>query len=100
MEISKLEQPIVDRRANANAVTAGFLVGFCGLFASVPISVRQKDWRVWALPFAAACSLITLGALSENSTEKAVWNLMGWGAQGALAGVFIAENKKQALARR
>jgi len=100
MELSKLDAVSTERRINANPVYAGILAGFVGLFASVPISIRQKDWRIWSLPFLAACCFMIIGVGKDDKLEQSAWKLMGWMAQGGLVGVFVNENKKQALAKR
>lgn len=84
MNVSRLDKEIIDRRANANPAFAGIWVGFTSLFASVPISIQQKDWRIWAIPFGAAL-MLHLCALAYQTEQAKLRNLWKTGrGQGLL----------------
>ena len=96
---AQVDSIVLKRRAEAKIGVAGVLAGLFACFATVPISVRQRDWKVWVLPFLAGFTLILIGTGKETEGEQAVYNFAGWGTQGALCGVLLAKNKEEAKLR-
>ena len=93
---AQVDSIALKRRAEANVGVAGVLAGLFACFATVPISIRQRDWKVWVLPFVAGTTVILIGLGKETEGEQAVYKLAGWGTQGALCGVLLAKNKEEA----
>ena len=96
---AQVDSIALKRRAEANVGVAGVLAGFFALFATVPISIRQRDWKVWVLPFVAALTIFFICEGKETEGEKAVYKFGGWATQGALCGVLLAKNKEEAKSR-
>lgn len=84
------------RRANANLATAAVLTTLCGLFASVPISIRQRDWKVWALPFLAAFSLAVVGYDDKKGDINPGAKALALLTQGGVAAWIMKQNKDEA----
>ena len=97
MTNSKLSQPVLDRRANCKLPTAIALVAFFSLFATIPMSIRQRDWKIWLLPMLAGATVFLMGSNKEPA-GKAVYKFAGWSTQAALVGVLLHRNKEDALA--
>jgi hypothetical protein len=83
-------------RSDAKIINVGILAGLFGLFASVPISIRQKDWKIWTYPFIAAVSLLALAELQNDSFQKALFKVLGHSAQGGLCAALVSQNKRDA----
>ena len=96
---AQVDSIALKRRAEANVGVAGVLAGLFACFATVPISVRQRDWKLWVLPFVAGVTIILMGTGKETEGEKAVYKLGGWATQGVLCGVLLAKNKEEAKLR-
>tara|TARA_B100001094_G_C18056495_1_gene732753 strand:- start:282 stop:611 length:330 start_codon:yes stop_codon:yes gene_type:complete len=96
---AKVDSIALKRRAEASIGVAGVLAGLFACFATVPISIRQRDWKVWVLPFAAGLTVIFTGTGKETEGEQAIYKLAGWATQGALCGVLLAKNKEEAKLR-
>jgi len=91
-----LNKLVIERRANANIASATAWVGLAGLFASVPMSIRQRDWKIWALPFASACCVILAGYDTNREEFPGGYKIVGWATQAGLAGWFMKQNKDEA----
>ena len=98
MTTSNLPQLVLDRRANCKLPTAIFLAALFSLFATVPMSIRQRDWKIWLLPMLAGLTVVLIGSDKETAGEQAVYKFFGWGTQAALVGVLLHRNKEEALA--
>ena len=96
---AQVDSIALKRRAEANVGVAGVLAGLFACFATVPISVRQRDWKLWVLPFVAGMTIIWIGTGKESEGEQAVYKLGGWATQGVLCGVLLAKNKEEAKLR-
>jgi hypothetical protein len=90
----------ITRRQKASPLGAGICVGLVGLFAAVPIGIRQKDWKVPVFSAGAAFAaayFIALVTYSESTQEisrgaaKAAGNIAG----GLAAYVLVRKNKKE-----
>jgi hypothetical protein len=97
MTTSNLTQTVIDRRANCHLPSAITLAALFGLFASVPMSIRQRDWKIWLLPFLAGATIFLMGSYKDTAGERAVYKFFGWGTQAALVGVLLHRNKEDAL---
>ena len=91
-----LTQKVIDRRANCRIPSAVALVACFGAVASIPMSIRQRDWKIWVLPLLAAGTFGVAGA-DKEPTEATLYRILGWGAQAGLAGVMLHRNKEDAL---
>lgn len=96
---AQVDSIALKRRAEANVGAAGVLAGLFACFATVPISIRQRDWKLWVLPFVAGFTILLIGAGKETKGEQAVYKLGGWATQGVLCGVLLAKNKEEAKLR-
>ena len=96
---AQVDSIALKRRAEANVGVAGVLAGLFACFATVPISVRQRDWKLWVLPFVAGVTILLIGTSKETEGEQAVYKLGGWATQGVLCGVLLAKNKEEAKLR-
>ena len=94
--IKELNKLSIERRANANIASATALAGLFGLLATVPMSIRQRDWKIWALPFASAFFLFIAGYDSNRDQIPGGYKLVGWVTQAGLAGWFMKQNKDEA----
>ena len=94
--IRELNKLSTERRANANIAAATAWVGLGGLLASVPMSIRQRDWKIWVLPFASAFFIFTAGYDSNRDEIPGGYKLVGWATQAGLAGWFMKQNKDEA----
>ena len=92
-ELNKLS---TQRRANANLAAATAWIGLFGIFSTVPISIRQRDWKVWALPFATAFFIAFAGYDSEQDKIPGGYKLIAWTSQAGLAAWFMKQNKDEA----
>ena len=92
-ELNKLS---TERRANANIAAAAAWIVLGGIFATVPMSIRQRDWKVWALPFATAFFVAFAGYDSEQDKTPGGYKLVSWVSQAGLAAWFIKQNKDEA----
>ena len=92
-ELNKLS---TERRANANIAAAAAWIVLGGIFATVPMSIRQRDWKVWALPFATAFFIGFAGYDSEQDKLPGGYKLVSWASQAGLAAWFIKQNKDEA----
>ena len=66
------------------------------LTATVPISIRQRDWKVWALPFATALAVFFAGYNDKTNELPGSYKLIGWASQAGLAAWFMKQNKDAA----
>lgn len=96
---AQVDSIVLKRRAEAKIGVAGVLAGLFACFATVPISVRQRDWKIWVLPLAAGATIIGIGTFQESAGEKAIYKLGGYATQGVLCGVLLAKNKEEAKLR-
>ena len=92
-ELNKLS---TQRRANANIAAATAWIVLGGLFATVPMSIRQRDWKVWVLPFATAFFIGFAGYDSNEDKLSGGYKLIAWGSQAGLAAWFMKQNKDEA----
>ena len=83
-------------RSDANPVAAGILAGLFGMLASVPISIRQKDWKVWALPALAGAFLFMVSTAQNNAFERRFYSLLALCGQGGLCAALVSQNKRDA----
>lgn len=90
----------LERRRNAKITNVAFLAAFFGLFTTVPVSIRQKDWRLWCFPFFAALTVMLCGTVQETETERTIWQLVACGTQGGLCALLVKQNKEEALQQR
>ena len=94
--IRELDKLALQRRANANITSATAWTFIGGLFATVPISIRQRDWKIWALPFVAGMAMAFIGYDASKEEFHPVTQLLALGTQAGLAGAFIKQNKDEA----
>lgn len=94
--VKELDTLATHRRANANLIAAGALTVFAGIFTTIPISIRQRDWKIWALPFLVAAGLGIAGVGFEDKDSKQAIKVVAWFAQAGLATGFMAQNKNAA----
>lgn len=94
--VEELNTLALHRRANANLIAAGALTVFAGIFTTIPISIRQRDWKIWALPFIVAFGLGVTSIGFENKDSEKALTVTAWFAQAALATGFMAQNKSAA----
>lgn len=94
--IKELNKLSIERRANANIAAATAWAGLFGLFATVPMSIRQRDWKIWALPFASAFFVFIAGYDTNREEIPGGYKLVGWATQAGLAGWFLKQNKDEA----
>ena len=94
--VKELNKLATERRANANIAAATAWVGLGGLLASVPMSIRQRDWKIWALPFASAFCVFLAGYDYNRDSISGGYKLVGWATQAGLAGWFMKQNKDEA----
>ena len=96
-EVQHLSKEALHRRANASIATASILSGLFSLFALVPISIRQRDWKIWVIPFASAFVV----ALPIYDWEKGKFpdalGLLTGPLQGGIACLILRGNKEEAL---
>ena len=64
-------------------------------FASIPISIRQKDWKVSVLPFLSALFIILVGIGGEYKSDSA-WKFVGWTTQAAFCALLVKQNRDEA----
>ena len=96
---AQVDSITLKRRADAKIGYAATLAAFFALFATIPISIRQRDWKLWVLPLAACLTIMFIGTSKETESEQTVYKFAGWAAQGALCGVLLAQNKEEAQLR-
>jgi hypothetical protein len=94
--IRELNKLSTERRANANIASATAWIGLGGIFATVPMSIRQRDWKVWALPFATAFVIAFAGYDDKQDKIPGGYKLIAWGSQAGLAAWFMKQNKDEA----
>ena len=94
--VKELNRLSLERRAHANlaAATAWIMLG--GLLATVPMSIRQRDWKIWALPFATAFFIAIAGYDYEQDKIPGGYKLVSWASQAGLAAWFMKQNKDEA----
>lgn len=101
--MTQLTPMALERRRNAKPVNVGFLVFFTGILTSIPVSIRQKDWRLWCFPFCTAIGIVICGAVAtgdDEGLEWQLWKLAAAGSQGAVCGLLVQQNKEEALQQR
>jgi len=94
--IKELNTLALHRRANTNLIAAGALTMFGGLLTTIPISIRQRDWKIWALPFMAVFVIGFAGADTESKDLGKTLKIIGWLTQTAVATAFMKQNKDNA----
>lgn len=85
----------ITRRQKANPLGAGICVGLFGLFASVPIGIRQRDWKVPAFSLGAAFIVALAGYADSNQEIKPAYKLAGHATGGLVAYALVSKNKKE-----
>lgn len=94
--VKELNRLSLERRAHANIAAATAWAGLGGLIATVPMSIRQRDWKIWALPFASAFCVFIAGYDFNRGEISGGYKLVGWATQAGLAGWFMKQNKDEA----
>lgn len=94
--IKELNKLSTERRANANIAAATAWIVLGGIFATVPMSIRQRDWKVWALPFATAFFIGVAGYDANQDKTPGGYKLIAWASQAGLAAWFMKQNKDEA----
>ena len=96
-QMTTLANQVIDRRANCRIGNAVALSFFFSLFATVPMSIRQRDWKLWALPFAAGAAIMLTGAMQAKDGEvPPAYKLLGYSAGAAVSGLLLKNNKDDA----
>ena len=93
---AQVDSIALKRRAEANVGIAAVMVWLFSVFASVPISIRQRDWKLWVWPFMAGFFFFFVAEFEEDKSSAFYYTLLGWGTQGALCGALLAKNKEEA----
>lgn len=94
--LQSLDKLATERRIEASIPAATALTLVFGLFASVPISVRQRDWKIWALPFLAGLTLMFGGWDTAKDEIHPFGKVLGWSTQAGLVAFFMKQNKDDA----
>jgi hypothetical protein len=97
--VKELNTLALHRRANANLVATGALTVFGGVLTTIPISIRQRDWKVWTLPFLAAFTFGFSSAGTESKDLGKSLKVLGWISQAAIATALMKQNKDNAKAQ-
>ena len=88
---------ITQRRANACVTNVAIQAALFSCFATVPISIRQRDWRVLVFPFIASFVFAFTGEMmADTKGQKWIYKSLGWGAAGTVAGCLVHKNKEDA----
>ena len=96
-QMTTLSNQVLDRRANCRISNAVALSFFFSLFATVPMSIRQRDWKLWVLPFAAVLTIMSTGAMQAKDSEvPPAYKLLGYTAGAAVSGLLLKNNKDEA----
>ena len=95
-DIQHLNKEALNFRANANIGAASFLSGFFSLFALVPISIRQRDWKIWVIPFASAFLILVPYYDWDKEEFPRRISLLGGIIQGSVACALLTGNKNEA----
>ena len=95
-DVQHLNEEALNFRANANIGAASFLSGFFSVFALVPISIRQRDWKIWVVPFASAFLVMIPHYDWEKEEFPSGIGLMGGIIQGSIACALLTGNKNEA----
>ena len=121
MNTESISPRIRKRRANANFILVGVWAAVAGMLATVPIAIRQRDWKVSVIPafFAFVCAFaaesaetqakitvlkasqyITAGVASADFAETkemtAVFETLKYTSSGVLAATLVKQNKEKA----
>ena len=83
-------------RANANLAAAIAWIGLFGLFSGVPISIRQRDWKIWALLLLTNFFIAIAGYDNKTEDIDGGYKIIAWGSQAGLAAWFLKQNKDEA----
>ena len=94
--ISNLPAQVKERRANANPALVGAWAAVFSMFATVPISIRQRDWKVCIIPliFMGTCLLAAVAV--ETNEEKVLMKVLAYSTSGVAAAALVKQNKDEA----
>lgn len=93
---SDLSATVKERRANANYVMVGAWAAVFSMFATIPISIRQRDWKVFFIPAIFSFILVLAGEGVETQESKTLMKLLQYTSTGVVAAALVKQNKEEA----